>query len=230
MPMSLQARAAPIEAQGERPPGGHRAPVLRPVIFMVTVPVALKLRDVIVHGYGGPYPVERYATVGGGHAAQLAAVGLDLPGLRRLPDPAARLRAGPPDARRDRDRARPSRRSASSPSSSRTSPASSWSSYVSLAVAVLITSRVVLRYSARSARRRGLNGHLYAVVGTGELAEQMVAALRPPPAVGLLPSPATSGRWRRAGPRRRAPAGAGPDLRPRGHPPGARASTRWSSR
>ncbi len=143
------------------------------IVFLAFIPVALKLRDVIVHGYGGPYLVERYAT--------MAAVTLltwllaswifqvyDIYRIRPLGSELGRvLRAGVATgvaitalgflAKQQQDLSR-----------------LFLMIYMSLSMAMLITSRMAVRVTARSARRRGLNGHVYAVVGGGELAEQMV--------------------------------------------------------
>ena len=56
--------------------------------------------------------------------------------------------------------------------------------YLALAVALIVTARTGVRLTARSARRRGYNGHVYAVVGAGPLAEQVVDRFRSNPQWG----------------------------------------------
>jgi exopolysaccharide biosynthesis polyprenyl glycosylphosphotransferase len=142
-------------------------------VWIAAIPVALRLRDLMVHGYGGPYPVERYATLATATlltwllAAWLHQV-YDVYRLRPLGSELGRLlRAGVTTgvgitaltflAKHQQEVSR-----------------LFLVLFVVLAMAVLITGRTVLRYTARSARRRGFNGHVYAVVGTGALAEQLV--------------------------------------------------------
>ncbi len=140
---------------------------------MVALPVALRLRDVFLHSYGGPYPVERYATLATATlltwllASWLFEV-YDVYRLRPLGSELGRLlRAGISTgigitalgflAKQQQDVSR-----------------LFLVLYMVLAVAAMVISRTVLRYSARAARRRGYNGHVYAVVGTGTLSDQMV--------------------------------------------------------
>jgi exopolysaccharide biosynthesis polyprenyl glycosylphosphotransferase len=46
--------------------------------------------------------------------------------------------------------------------------------YFALSLALLAANRLVVRFAARALRRRGYNGHIYAVVGTGPLASEVV--------------------------------------------------------
>jgi exopolysaccharide biosynthesis polyprenyl glycosylphosphotransferase len=142
-------------------------------VWVVVLPIALRLRDVIVHDSAGPYRVDVYAELLTATlltwlvAAWLHQV-YDVYRLRPLDSELGRLlRAGVTTgvgiialtflAKHQQDVSR-----------------LFMVLYSVLSMAVLFTSRTVLRFTARSARQRGFNGHVYAVVGNGALADQMV--------------------------------------------------------
>ena len=142
-------------------------------VWVAVLPAALRLRDVILHDTTGPYPVDVYGRLLTATlltwllAAWLNQV-YDVYRLRPLGSEVSRLlRAGITTgvgiialtflAKHQQEVSR-----------------LFLVLYLVLAMAVLVTSRTALRFTARSARKRGFNGHVYAVVGTGALAGQMV--------------------------------------------------------
>jgi exopolysaccharide biosynthesis polyprenyl glycosylphosphotransferase len=141
-------------------------------VFVVVLPLALWSRDLFRHGYGGPYSVERFAPL---VTATLLAWLLsawafqvyDIYRVRPVGSELGRLlRAGVATGlgitalgflAKQHDVSR-----------------LFLILYLTLATLVLLSSRIALRFMAHLARRRGFNGHVYAVVGTGALSEEVV--------------------------------------------------------
>jgi exopolysaccharide biosynthesis polyprenyl glycosylphosphotransferase len=141
-------------------------------IFLAALPIAARLRDLLLHDQGRPLPMERYATLAMATllAWLLAAWAFqvyDVYRVRPLGAELARLlRAGVGTGlgitalgflAKEEEVSRVV-----------------IVIYLVLAVVILLVSRAALRFVAHLARRRGFNGHVYAVVGTGSSAEEMV--------------------------------------------------------